>query len=47
MKGAILKAPGASYEVVADIEKPQPATDQILVKSIAAAINPVYVQPSR
>lgn len=42
MKGAILKKPQTSYEVVTDIEKPKPGADQILVKSIATAINPVY-----
>lgn len=43
MKGVILKAAGAEFEVVNDIEKPKPGPDQLLVKSIATAINPVYV----
>ena len=42
MKGVIISTPGAGFEVVTDIEKPQPGVDQILVKSIATAINPVY-----
>ncbi|MCJ1268451.1 hypothetical protein MMC22_008339 [Lobaria immixta] len=41
MKGAITKAPNSPFEVVTDIEKPKPGADQILVKSIATAINPV------
>lgn len=42
MKGAILKERGALYEVVNNIERPKPGAHQILVKSIATAINPVY-----
>lgn len=42
MKGVIIETPGAPYKAVADIEKPKPNADQILVKSIATAINPVY-----
>lgn len=42
MKGVIVREPGAAFEVVTDIEKPKPGADQILVKSIATAINPVY-----
>lgn len=42
MKGVIVKTAGAAFEVVTDIEKPKPGVDQILVKSIATAINPVY-----
>lgn len=42
MKGVSLKAAGAAFEVVDEIEKPKPGSDQILVKSIATAINPVY-----
>lgn len=42
MKGAILKERGALYEVVNDIERPKPGDHQVLVKSIATAINPVY-----
>lgn len=41
MKGAITKAPNSPFEVVTDIEKPKPGADQILVRSIATAINPV------
>ena len=42
MKGVVVRSPGAAFEVVTDIEKPKPGVDQILVKSIATAINPVY-----
>lgn len=41
MKAAITKEPNAAFEVVNDVEKPAPGADQILVKSIATAINPV------
>lgn len=41
MKGVIVKAANSPFEVVTDIEKPKPGADQILVKSIATAINPV------
>lgn len=41
MKGVITKAKNAPFEVVTDLEKPKPDADQILVKSIATAINPV------
>jgi NADPH:quinone reductase-like Zn-dependent oxidoreductase len=46
MKGTILKSAGAAFEVVNDIEKPKPDATQILVKSIATAINPVYAYPN-
>lgn len=42
MKGVIVEKPGAPFTVVDNLEKPQPGPDQILVKSIATAINPVY-----
>ena len=42
MKGVIVEAPGAPWKVVDNLEVPKPAPDQILVKSIATAINPVY-----
>ena len=43
MKGVIVEAAGAPYQVVDDLEIPEPGTNQILVKSISTAINPVYV----
>ena len=43
MKGVIVEAAGAPYKVVGNLEKPKPGPDQILVKSVNAAINPVYV----
>lgn len=41
MKAAITKEPKAPFELVNDVEKPKPGPEQILVKSIATAINPV------
>ncbi len=41
MKAAITKKPDTPFEVVTDVEKSTPGPHQILVKSIAAAINPV------
>ena len=42
MKGVIVEAAGAQFKVVEDLEKPKPGHDQILVKSVTTAINPVY-----
>ena len=42
MKGVIVEAAGAPWKVVDNLEVPKPAADQVLVKSIATAINPVY-----
>ncbi len=47
MKGAIVTNAGAPYELTTEIEKPTPGPDQVLVKSIFSAINPVYVLASR
>ena len=43
MKGVIVEAVGSPYKVVEDLKTPDPTDDQILVKSMATAINPVYV----
>ena len=43
MKGVVYTAAGAEGKVVDNLEKPVPAPDQVLVKSIWTAINPVYV----
>ena len=43
MKGVIVEAVGSPYQVVENLKTPDPTDDQILVKSIATAINPVYV----
>ena len=43
MKGVIVEAVGSPYKVVEDLKTPDPTDGQILVKSIATAINPVYV----
>ena len=42
MKGVVVEAVGAPWKVVENLEIPEPSDDQILVKSIATAINPVY-----
>ena len=41
MKGVVVEKAGAPFTVATDVEKPKPGPDQILVKSIATAINPV------
>jgi NADPH:quinone reductase-like Zn-dependent oxidoreductase len=43
MKGIIVKKVGATFHFVEHLEKPQPGKNQILVKSIVTAINPVSV----
>ena len=43
MKGVIVEAVGSPFKVVHDLKTPDPTDDQVLVKSIATAINPVYV----
>ena len=43
MKGIVIKSVGAPWKVVEDLEVPKPSDNQILVKSIATAINPVLV----
>jgi NADPH:quinone reductase-like Zn-dependent oxidoreductase len=47
MKAVLVKEVGAAA-VVDELEVPEPAEDQVLVKSIYTAINPVYdlVAPS-
>jgi hypothetical protein len=42
MKGVIFESVGAQPKVVDNLEKPKPSPDQILVKSLCVAINPVY-----
>jgi NADPH:quinone reductase-like Zn-dependent oxidoreductase len=41
MRGVIVEQAGAPWKVVDDLEKPRPGPGQVLVKSIASAINPV------
>ncbi len=41
MKGVIVEKPQAAFKIVDDLEKPEPGPDQILVKSLYTAINPV------
>lgn len=41
MKGIIFPSQGAEPKVVEDLKKPSPGPDQILVKSVYVAVNPV------
>ena len=41
MKGVVFEEQGAEPKVVENLEKPSPGPDQILVKSLWTAINPV------
>lgn len=43
MKGVVFEKAGAEPQIVDNLEKPKPSPNQILVKSIYMAINPVYV----
>ena len=45
MKGVAFDKIGAAAAVVDNLETPEPADDQILIKSIYTAINPVYIPP--
>ena len=44
MKGAIFESVGAAPKVVDNLPVPEPSVDQILVKSLYTAINPVYAE---
>ena len=46
MKGVVVEGVGSPYKLVEDLKVPEPHTNQILVQSIATAINPVYVVSS-
>jgi NADPH:quinone reductase-like Zn-dependent oxidoreductase len=46
MKGVIFESAGGPLKVVDDLPVPEPSPDQILVKSLYTAINPVYVKGS-
>ena len=41
MKGVVFEKQGSGAEVVDSLERPKPESDQILVKSLWTAINPV------
>jgi NADPH:quinone reductase-like Zn-dependent oxidoreductase len=41
MKGVIVEQPQSPFKVADNLEKPEPGPDQILVKSLYTAINPV------
>jgi NADPH-dependent curcumin reductase CurA len=43
MKGIIAEHQEAGLQVTDNLELPEPSTNQILVKSIYTAVNPVYV----
>lgn len=43
MRGVVFEEAGAAPKVVDTLELPVPDTDQILVKSLYTAINPMYV----
>jgi Zn-dependent alcohol dehydrogenase len=43
MKGAVVPNQGAPMEIRDNLDVPKPGDNQILVKSVYAAINPVYV----
>jgi len=43
MKGVIVPHAGAPFEVVDTLVKPQPGPKEILVKSLVAGMNPMYV----
>ncbi len=42
MKGIQVAKVGGTFEYVENLEKPKPGKNQILVKSLVTAINPVY-----
>lgn len=41
MKGVTVEKVGAEWAISEDLPVPEPADDQILVKSVYAAVNPV------
>jgi NADPH:quinone reductase-like Zn-dependent oxidoreductase len=43
MKAVIVKEQGAAATVVDNLEVPEPSDDQVLVKSLYSAMNPVYI----
>jgi hypothetical protein len=43
MKGVVVPAAGAAFEVVTNLETPKPGMGEILVKSLATGINPMFV----
>jgi NADPH-dependent curcumin reductase CurA len=45
MKGIIAEHKEAPLQVTDDLELPEPSANQILIKSIYTAINPVYRLP--
>ena len=42
MKGVICEKQGGQLKLVDDVEKPKPGPDQLLVKSLWLAMQPVY-----
>lgn len=43
MKGVVVPAAGAAFNVVNNLEKPNPGRGEILVKSLVTGINPMFV----
>lgn len=41
MKGILVEGVGKTFDYVENLEKPAPGKNQILVKSLVTAINPV------
>ena len=41
MKGILVEKVGGTFDYVENLEKPKPGKNQILVKSLVTAINPV------
>jgi NADPH:quinone reductase-like Zn-dependent oxidoreductase len=46
MKGVIVAKAGGLFEVTDTLERPKPGPKEILVKSLAAGINPMYAIPN-
>lgn len=46
MKGLLVERPGGEIKIVDDLQKPSPDQEQLLVKPIYVAMNPVYRIPS-
>ena len=44
MKAIVVPSQGSPMEVRDNLDVPKPGDDQILVKSVYTAINPVYVE---
>ena len=45
MKGVVVEKVGGELKIVDDLQKPTPGEEQLLVKPIYVAMNPVYMRP--